>query len=455
MRPLLLALLCAVSLAGPALAAEHGAAEHGAAEHGAGEHGAGGHETAPAAPSGGHGAASAAEGAEGGHGGGGGGHGESKGPPIEPLPVAPRSAPVELLRTLQLLQDRIARGGTQAHLAQRQLIAHIEGRLLALGPETWADPANVRAAVTFALAGGGPAVLRRVIEAGTMPNAEAALLQGSLAYLEGRERDARPVLMRIDAQTMPASLAGQLALVQSALVVRDNPEQSLVLLDLARLLGTGTLVEEGALRRQVFVLAQTGDIARFETLSTQYLRRFRHSVYAGNFRQRFAAALTRLKYGEDPARIARLEGMLAEIEPEGRRDLFLLVARSAIDQGEIRAAIFAAKHAAQLAEPGSLEAMQARLYGAAATIVIAPESFDGALMVLRGIDRAALPARDVPLLDEALSTAAQIRSDLPPAPPASPEPSTDSKRSVPTLSTIARAQEAIGQIDDLMRRPRR
>ncbi|KTS24746.1 chemotaxis protein MotC, partial [Methylobacterium indicum] len=190
--------------------------------------------------------------------GGGGGHGEPP-KPIEPLPVAPRGLPVELVRTLQLLQDRIARGSTQAHLAQRQLLGHIEQRLLALEPETWAAPENLRAAVVFALSGGGPALLRRMIETGKLPEADSALVVGSLAYLEGREREARTLLGRYDPRTQPPGLAGQLALTQAAVTVREAPRKAIELLDLARLLAPGTLVEEGALRREIFIHAQGGD----------------------------------------------------------------------------------------------------------------------------------------------------------------------------------------------------
>jgi chemotaxis protein MotC len=370
--------------------------------------------------------------------------------PIEPLPVAQRGLPVELLRTLQLLQDRIARGGTQAHLAQRALLAHIEGRLSALEPETWAEPGNVRAAVAFALAGGGPALLRRIAEAGRIPEAETPLMQGALAYLEGREKDAKRLLARIDAGTVAPSLGGQLALVQAALVVRDDPAQSIRLLDLARLIAPGTLVEEGALRREVFVLAQAGDVPRFEALSIQYLRRFRHSVYAGNFRQRFAAALTRFDFGSDPARFVRLQAMLAEIEPEGRRDLYLMIARAAVDQGRTAAAIFSANQAATLAKAGSVQALQARLYRAAAAVV-SPDAFDGALAVLRGLDRTALSPTDVTLVDAALSAAQAIRGDAPPAPASAPDVAPDAKRVPPPAPAIARAQEVLGQIDAMMR----
>lgn len=404
---------------------------------------------APARAAGDGHAAPAADSHGGGHGGGG-GHGEPP-KPIEPLPVAPRGLPVELVRTLQLLQDRIARGSTQAHLAQRQLLGHIEQRLLALEPEAWASPENLRAAVTFALSGGGPALLRRMIETGKLPEGDAPLVRGALAYLEGREREARSLLGRFDARTQPPGLAGQLALTQAAVTVREAPRKAIELLDLARLLAPGTLVEEGALRREIFIHAQGGDAKRFEALSIQYLRRFRRSVYAGNFRQRFATALTRLDFDNDRARVAQLERMLDEIEPGERRDLYLLVARAGLDQGRRETATFAAERALSLAGPDSEAAARARLYRAAALIVVDGRYEEG-LEALRAVDRAGLDPSDLRLLDAALSTAGQIRGGAPPAPPAPAVAETAPRRQLPEAASIARAREALAQVDRIIDR---
>ena len=370
--------------------------------------------------------------------------------PIEPLPVRPRGLPVELVRTLQLLQDRIAHGSTQAHLAQRQLLAHIEQRLLALEPAGWAEIENVRAAVTFGLSGGGPAVLKRLIEAGTVPEAEHGLVRGALAYLQGREKEAITHLGAIDAQTMGPGLAGQLALTQSALMVREAPMKAIALLDQARLLSPGTLVEEGALRREIFVLAQAGDAKRFEALSIRYLRRFRRSVYAGNFRQRFAGALTRLDFDSDRSLTQRLERMLDEIEPEGRRDLYLLVARAGLEQGRRETALFAAERAAGLVDPESHYALQARLYRGAA-LIVAEGGFEAGFEALRAIDRASLASDDATLLDAALTTATQIRTPPKSGPVLEPSASA-SKRVVPQPQSISRAQEALARVDRMISR---
>ena len=66
-----------------------------------------------------------------------------------------RAGPVAAVRTLQLLQDRVASGSVAAHEGQPRLIARINVDLLAAAPEVWADGHNVRAAIVFSLSGGG------------------------------------------------------------------------------------------------------------------------------------------------------------------------------------------------------------------------------------------------------------------------------------------------------------
>ncbi|TIP53397.1 MAG: chemotaxis protein MotC, partial [Mesorhizobium sp.] len=71
-----------------------------------------------------------------------------------------------------------------------------------------------------------------------------------------------------------------LALVKGSLLAADDPAQALTLLDEARLLSPGTLVEEAALRRSVGIAAAQGDAARFALASTQYVASYLYSPYA-------------------------------------------------------------------------------------------------------------------------------------------------------------------------------
>ena len=99
--------------------------------------------------------------------------------------------------------------------------------------------------------------------------------------MEGREEAAQNALAVSGPAYASTDAGAQLALVQSALVVRKIAAKSDELLDFVRLQAPGTLLEEAALRRQVFVASQTDDIGKFQSLATDYLRRYRHSVYAG------------------------------------------------------------------------------------------------------------------------------------------------------------------------------
>ncbi|MGO4707476.1 chemotaxis protein [Microvirga sp. 2MCAF38] len=366
------------------------------------------------------------------------------------------SAPLAMVRTLQALQDQIAAGSTSAHLAQRALLSHIDESLIALDAETWQEPRNVRSAVVFVLSGGRPSILQKLRSVGGLAKQDEILVKGALAYVEGREDDAREFLEEVDIHALPPLLAGQVALVQSALIVRRNPAKSVELLDFVRLQLPGTLVEEAALRREIFVVSQMGDTKKFEALSRQYLRRFRHSVYSGNFRQRFATALTRLEFAKDQREFGRLVTMLDELEPDVRRELYLMVARAAIDQGQTKAAILASDRAYELSASDKVSAARASLYRAA-SVIVSKNGFDAGLAELRKIEKSILPARDTELLESALSMASYIRNvpvaALPPAqstPQASPMEQPQ-KVNQPTPA-ISRAQDAIGRVDQLFQK---
>jgi len=320
------------------------------------------------------------------------------------------SKPVQMLRTLQLMQDQIAVGSTEAHLGQRGLLTILDTRFMDLDPDVWTDGKNVRTAIAFVLSGGNPQILRKLLEMDkpVLAIEHRAFVEGALAYVEGREEEAKNKLMALDLQALPPMLAAQLALVQSALLVRTDAKRSSELLDFVRLQAPGTLLEEGALRRQVFIASQIGDMAKFLALTSNYLRRYRHSVYAGNFRQRLASVLTRVDFGSEQALFDDVVEVLNDLEPEVRRDLYLLAARSSIEQGYTKSAGMLADKARELSGNDVNSAMRAKLYRAA-SMIVSPEMIGAAVAELESIDRSALLESDRLLLRSALSIAGQIR----------------------------------------------
>jgi len=369
---------------------------------------------------------------------------------LKDLPPPNSLMPVRMVRSLQRLQDKIAVGIADGLTMQRALIDEIDLAFTAAPQDTWQDPRSARALVIYTLSGGSPAVLRKIITQQPMPAIDERLLRGTLFYSEGREDDALKQLGEIDARTLPNSLGGQLALAQAALTVRRDPAKASALLNLARLLLPGTLVDEAALRRQILVASQSGDVALFERLSRQYLFRFRHSVYAGNFRQRFAAALTRMDFINDPAQFPRFDALLHSLDPDAKREVYLLVARAALTQGKMVAAQLCAERVLALAPPASVDAERARLYASAA-LAASSEGFAPALKAFSAADRSRLAPSDRALLDAASTTADLVRTAAQPTPQlassANPPPADDA----PPAAIVSKAKGKLETIDALLK----
>jgi chemotaxis protein MotC len=375
-----------------------------------------------------------------------------KAPPRPKLPAEPIvvGEPFELVRTLQTLQDQIAQGSTKALLEQRNLRARIDQQFAAAKPQVWQDKRNAAAAVVYVLSGGTPNILRQFATLDPKPAIDARLAAGVLAYVEGKEVEANDLLGKIDVFDLPASMSGAVALAQSALAVRADPAKAVKLLDVARLLAPGTLVEEAALRREIFVADQMKDTDRVETLGRQYLERFRHSVYAGNFRNRFAAAVSHMDLEKNPDRARRLDDMLAAVEPAARGQLYLTFALAAVVKGNALAAVTAAERAVGLSAPGSLEEARARLYRAAARVAD-PKALDGSVADLATVKRDLLTPSDQALYDDVAITIKGITSGTEPGAPGAAGPFAPPDQSDKALMPIVtRASDAIHAVDKLL-----
>lgn len=364
-------------------------------------------------------------------------------------------SPSGYMRTLQSLQEQIARGNGAAQAAQPKLMTHIAERFLAADPSVWREPKNARAAVLFLLSGGKPSVIRAVLAKGSVPQEFDALIKGALAYGEGDDEAARKILGDIDPRTLPSVLGGHLALVQATLLSDEDNQKAGKLLDLARLLVPGTLVEEAALRRQIFSLVGPETFDKFVFLSRDYIRRYRNSVYADNFKQRLSSAASRLAALGDVAALSKFDSILGELPVSERLAYQLAIARVALIQGKTAAARSAAEKAAVLAAAASPDGIRSRLYAGAALIV--SDNTSAGIKSLEEIDRSRLSAQDAELRDAAMAVAASVRAEAPAAGAAvgnddssggtAGGPSSDPLAS----ATIERARTAIADTDNLLK----
>ena len=180
----------------------------------------------------------------------------------------------DLTSDLQNLQVRIAAGDKAAYASQAERISAVGAAIVAAKPEVWQSKHETDAAVIYLFSGGQPRDIVRLIESGAVPASEIPLMRGALAYVLGNEAEAEKRLSGIDARRLPLRLAGPMAFAQSVIETSRDSAKAIELLDLARLLAPGTLVEEAALRREVMLEADQHDVERVARLARQYASRF-------------------------------------------------------------------------------------------------------------------------------------------------------------------------------------
>ena len=376
----------------------------------------------------------------------------------EPAPAEPvakkdeAEQPYMLIRTLESVQDKIASGSHDAHIYQRELIAEIANKLPRVTDEEWKQPRNSRGAIIYALSGGDPNVLAKLLSLSPIPCIDDNLVKGLLDYSQGRNPEALALLSKIDARTLDPRAGGHLALAQAMLVANDDPKRAIAYLDMARLLAPGTLVEEAALRREAVVAAVAADLDKFKLLTSQYLRRYHKSLYAGDFIRRFAVSVTTGKYAASPALFQDLAEMLDTLGKDQQKLAYAAIAEAGIVRGHVQLTLLAAKKLADQAKDDPKRALQARLYESA--VLLVTDDYDRAAAQLKTIDRAELGPRDQPLLDAALTVAGRMRAPpqaaaLDAPPPVSAEQGKDAELSqLPDV--VGKANKAIGKVDELL-----
>jgi chemotaxis protein MotC len=318
------------------------------------------------------------------------------------------STPFEMMRALAILQDQIAAGNAIAQVGQVKMIERMAERFSTIDTAVWKDKRNARALVLYLFGGGNAAALDGLIVKDDIAKGYEVLFEGAMAYALGHDGAARAALLPIDARNLPSGLGGHLALVQATLLANQDKVKALQLLDLARLLEPGTLVEEAALRKEMFLIGSTGDLDKFALLARRYMHGFAKSVYAENFKQLEIKMASDIGKGDSAESNARLEQLLNGVDKRERQDIYLAVAKSAVLEGRPTTASFAGSAAAKLSEkPDSAEA-RAQVYYGAATVV--GSDYDLGVKALNSVDPVRLTDRDAALRASALEIATMIRS---------------------------------------------
>lgn len=369
--------------------------------------------------------------------------------------------PFQLVRSLELIQDRIAAGDHAALPMQRKLLEMIDARFRQTEQQDFGNPENLTALLVYAMSGGNPVTIDVALSRMPADDPNRRLGAGILFYLQGQAKAAQDALGSYDPLAMNPELGAYVALVKGSTLSADKPEIAVQLLDVARLLGPGTLVEEAALRRSIAISATLGDARRFMLASAQYVRGFIRSPYASQFADAFVEGVVALHTRID---LDKFAGIAAMMDPERERVIYLRIARRAAIDGFPELSAYAAEKAEsgtaggdELADPRAL------LYSSLASITSGtiPDVTAG----LARIERNRLSSSDRLLLDAARAVAAELTAkprriaiDAPQAEPvvSKPVPQTSGdgpakpKPDIPGLAVAADPGQANADPADIM-----
>ncbi|TPM00698.1 chemotaxis protein MotC [Mesorhizobium sp. B2-3-10] len=326
--------------------------------------------------------------------------------------------PYQLVRSLQLVQDRIAAGDHAAMPMQAKLLEMTDARLRAADAEDFKDPKNFRALLVYGMSGGNPVTVEAAVSRAASDPRNLAMAKGVIDYLNGRPGEAIEALRPINPMTLPGDLGAFLALVKGSLLATDQPAAALTLLDEAKLLSPGTLVEEAALRRSVGIAVTQGDAARFALASTQYVERYLYSPYASQFADSFVSGVIALHMSISQDKLADITSMM---DPEREKVIYLRIARRAAIDGMSDLSAFASARAEQGRDGNTnQDDPRALLYSSLSTVT--SDTIEDVRTKLGKIDRSKLSDGDRALLDAAQAIAGEVVAPPASLPVANPAP---------------------------------
>jgi chemotaxis protein MotC len=238
-------------------------------------------------------------------------------------------------------------------------------------------------------------------------------------------------------------------LVKGSLLAVEKPAEALALLDQARLLSPGTLVEEAALRRSVALDATQGDAARVALASTQYVERYRYSPYSSQFADAFVSGVIALHEAISQDKLIDITSMM---DAEREKVIYLRIARRAAIDGFNDLSTFASEKAEEGRNgKNNDDDPRALLYASLSTVTSA--TVEDVRAKLKTIDRSRLSEGDQSLLDAARAVVSEmVAVPAPPAqkPAAMPLETPDAAPAVPAPVEQASAQTDLPPVEGVL-----
>lgn len=318
--------------------------------------------------------------------------------------------PWKLLRSLQKLQDDIVMGKPDSLQAYRITLEQSSSWMLKLPNAVWQCERNLDAVAVYLLIGGNPQVGFKALQKSKLTLGQKVPLRAAISYTERDLGTAMGLMEKLDHTILPLSAAAQFALAKSMVISSSDIKQAKFLIDEARRLAPGTLIEEAALRRAIRISGEEKNADEFLRLTHTYLNRFRTSAFFKDFLKNFAFAFVRMPPEMNKKMMVEVKE-LAKVLPDDQK---VVIASYLARNATVNARTDLAKWASNLVmeKTNSRSKLHARmaLYSVASEIVD-KERMKDAVKVLAGIQENTLDRNDQKLFSAVSSLAERIMSE--------------------------------------------
>ncbi|MCA1441192.1 chemotaxis protein [Ensifer sp. IC4062] len=328
---------------------------------------------------------------------------------VLPLAVGPARAdageelaPFKMIRSLQYVQDSVVLGDHSAIEMQRFMLGAIDKRLRAVEESAFRDPRNVDAALVYVMSGGNPDTLDYLTDRDIEGNFDSRVTDALRQYLSGKGALIVETLSKAAPEYKNARIGPYLFLILGNATSQQNPLAAMKYYDWARLTAPGTIIEEAALRRSVFLAAKANEPDKGFRYALSYARRYLTSPYASQFADVFVELAVE---HFDEAAEQKISEVLAFMDRPRQREVYLRVARRAAIGGNQALARLASQRAEDLADGGTSQSQVLASFYEGLAAVPSEDVFAAAEAIN------AIPDEELSPRDRALRDAAKAIAD--------------------------------------------
>ena len=208
------------------------------------------------------------------------------------------------MRSLELVQDRLADGDHASQPMQRKLLEMIDARFATKEGSRFENELNRRALLVYAMSGGNPATVEAALAHLGKDDPNRKLGESILFYINGKPKEAMEALSSVDPMAYTPDIAMYLALVKGSILSEAEPQNALALLDRARLLAPARWSRRPRSAARSPSPPSSVMQSVLLRLSEQYVRGYLRSPYASQFADAFVAGVVTLSATIDRQAVA-------------------------------------------------------------------------------------------------------------------------------------------------------